>query len=169
MFGRNLEKSSSVAWRLALAGSVLALTACQDATAADETVRDDAGNVVEEGDVGVFVMQVGDCYADQAVGLVESLTAIPCADQHEMEVFAKFELPVGDYPGKDVVDTAADEGCLAEFTGYVGIDYADSIYYYSFLSPTEDGWNRIDDREIVCVLTVVGDDPNTGTARGSQI
>ncbi len=169
MFGLDSEKRSSATWKLALVGGVFALTACQEVNTADETVRDDAGNIVEEGDVGVFAMQVGDCYADDATGLIESLPAVPCAEPHDLEVFALFELPAGPYPGGDAVDAAANDGCLERFPGYVGTEYADSVYYFSFLSPTEDGWNAIDDREIVCVLTTDASGPDTGTGRNSGI
>ncbi len=168
MMAMHPKKQKSAAWKIALTGTLL-LAGCASTSETDESTRDDAGNVVEGGDVGVFALQVGDCFDQELGAEVESLSAIPCADDHELEVYAKFDMPDGDFPGDDVVTAAAEEGCLERFSDYVGIEYADSIYFYTFLSPLEDGWNRIDDREIVCLLTTTGSDPNTGTARNSGI
>ncbi len=152
-----------------LAAGALALTACGGATAADDTTRNDAGDVVEGGDVGVFSLKEGDCVLNSTASEVESLQAVPCADEHDLEVYALFEMPEGDFPGTQAVDAAADAGCLSRFDAYVGLAYADSVYAYTYLTPLESGWNQIDDREIVCMLARIDGEPNVGTAENSGI
>ncbi len=156
-------------FKAGLAATALALSACGASASADESTRDDAGNVVEAGEVGVFVMQVGDCYEDFESGLIETLEAQPCAQEHGLEVYAKFDMPAGVWPGEDAVDTAGIDGCYDRFEGYVGASYEVSVFDYTFLSPTEESWSQIDDREIVCVLARIDGEPNLGTAKGSAI
>ena len=148
----------------------LALSACGGGTStADETTRNDNGDVVEGGDLGVFTMSLGDCVQDSLSSEVQSLEAVPCAEEHDLEVFALFDMPDGDFPGDAAVDAAAEAGCLERFEGYVGIAYEQSVYAYTYLTPLETGWNEIDDREIVCLLGRIDGEPNIGTAENSGI
>ena len=152
-----------------LAAGALALAACGGETVSDDTTRNDSGDVVEGGDVGVFALNVGDCVLNSTETEVQALQAVPCADEHDLEVFALFDMPEGDFPGDAAVDSAADAGCLQRFDAYVGLAYADSVYAFTYLTPLESGWNEIDDREIVCMLARIDGEPNIGTAENSGI
>ena len=89
----------SVFWRGALL--VIALSACADGVATsfiEEAKRDESGLITEPGQVGVLRLEPGDCFFFDGDD-IESVAAVPCADQHEAEVFSVFDLGDGDWPG----------------------------------------------------------------------
>jgi hypothetical protein len=110
----------------------------------------------------VFSLKVGDCFMHPPVGELTDVEIVNCSNAHEQEVFATFDLSGSTWPGRDQVEELAEQGCLGRFRSYVGIDYEYSEYYGSDISPTEDSWNRGDDREVVCSLG-----PQYGTKTGS--
>ncbi len=121
------------------------------------------------GQLDVFSLQIGDCVFDSPESEVETLDAIACTDEHDLEVYALFDLPDGDFPGTAAVDAAAEEGCLDRFDAYVGIAYAESVYAFTYLTPLEGGWNNLDDREVVCLLGRIDGEPNIGSAANAGI
>ncbi|MEB4616181.1 septum formation family protein, partial [Leucobacter sp. M11] len=120
---------------------------------ADKPARDDAGEVLAEGTESAFDLKVGDCVSEGTdATVVSSLTVLPCSEEHSDEVFFAFDLEEGDYPGEAAVEAIADERCVAEFPGYVGIDYTESALTYWPMTPTEAGWSAVQDREILCMV-----------------
>jgi len=115
-----------------------------------------------------FDIEVGDCYG--AVGdEVGSVDTVSCDEPHVYEVFAVVNHSAGDdadYPGESALSTFADEECLAAFEGYVGAAFADSEFFYSFLSPTQESWEN-GDREIICQLQTQDASEITGSQRNS--
>lgn len=111
---------------------------------------------------------VGDCInsADLSDEGIDQIAAIACEEPHDLEVFHVFELPEGDFPEKSGLDSAAEEQCIPEFEEYVGIDYLESDLWITTIYPSEDTWQRIDDREILCLLETDGD---SGSMKGAQI
>ena len=101
----------------------------------------------------VFDLSVGTCFddGDATQTEVSDVPIVDCADSHDNEVYYLFDLPDGSFPGEDVVDNAAFDGCLAAFEQYVGRDYQSSDLGLTYLTPTRGSWDQ-DDREVVCVL-----------------
>jgi hypothetical protein len=128
---------------------------------------DDGGDGGTGTDTDAFSIKVGDCLNDASVSEeVSSVPVVDCAEPHDSEAYASIMMPDGDFPGEDAVTAAAEEGCLAEFQGYVGIPYDESSFEVSFYFPTEGSWSG-GDREILCTVY----DPNgqsTGSAKGSN-
>jgi hypothetical protein len=146
----------------------LVLAGCGDDLEGDETSRDESGEVVEGGDVGSLSLNVGDCIESAAVGSVTDVPVVPCSDPHDSEVIALFDMEDGDFPGAAEAQSIAQTECTGSlFTDYVGLDYQSSIYGVSFLVPTEETWDAIDDREIVCLATDAAGAPLTGSVKGS--
>ncbi len=110
----------------------------------------------------VFSLKVGDCFSGASVGELTDVEVVNCSNAHTDEVYATFDLSGSTWPGRYQVDELAYQGCSGSFRPYVGIDYASSIYFFSSISPTEDSWNRGDDREVICSLG-----PQYGTKTGS--
>ncbi|MCP3987467.1 MAG: hypothetical protein GY724_00195 [Actinomycetia bacterium] len=135
----------------------------------DNTTRDDAGSIVEEGELGAFRIRVGDCIGGALGDEVESVDGVPCDGPHEFEVYYAFNLPEGDgnYPGDYSVEEAASDGCYEAFEPFVGVVYEASIYGFNTLTPTEGSWDGLDDREVLCMLGNYDGTLKTGTARGS--
>ena len=119
----------------------------------------------------VFDLEVGQCFDDpEDLTEVGNVEIVDCADPHDNEVYHVFDIPGGDdapYPGSLSVSTSADDGCLAAFPGFVGIDYNSSRYVVSSLQPSEQSWNDIDDREVVCFLFDIDLAKLTGSARNT--
>jgi hypothetical protein len=158
-----LSASLRSASRIALLlGAVAVLTACGGAE------RDDSGRIVDGGDLDVFTMQIGDCFQDigDEAAEVANVSAVPCGQAHDNEVFYIFALSGDAFPGEESVEQSASEGCLPEFETYVGAAYEESHLDYSWLTPTLRSWNEKDDREIVCILFDANLDRLTGSMKG---
>jgi hypothetical protein len=119
-------------------------------------------------DTSAFAIQVGDCINDADVsGEVETVPVVACTEPHDSEAFASIIMDDGDFPGQDAVDTAAQDGCLAAFEGYVGSVYDTSKFSISYYYPTDATW-ATGDREILCTLYEDGVQ-TTGSAQGSGL
>lgn len=113
------------------------------------------------GQQAVDKLSVGDCFNYSELGSeVSSVPSIDCAEPHEAEVFAVFDISLPAFDDQAVTD-AADQGCYDAFAGYIGIDYVDSQYYYYALTPLADGWAN-GDRGVICFVV-----PESGTVTGS--
>ena len=136
--------------------------------------RDDTGTIIDQGDHGVFDLQVGDCFTDDAAApmtpdetiAVKSVEAIPCDDEHGAEVFANVDLPDGEFPGDVQMSDRATTLCFDEFEPYVGAPYESSEYDYGWFAPTEEPWSR-GDGTFNCVLFRTDGGLSSGSARGS--
>lgn len=128
-------------------------TACSSSSTTD-AVRDESGEIVASDEVGVFRLQTGDCVvlpAEEA-DEVESLEGVPCSDPHDGEVLGMHLMTDVTFPGDDAVIAEAEVECLAMFDAVTGLDFVtDPDWNLNSLFPTEDSWDRLDDREIVCL------------------
>lgn len=127
----------------------------------DNTTRDETGEITEAGGLGAFAMEIGDCFQMPTEDLVESVEAVPCTDPHDAEVYAKFDMPDGIYPGEAAIVEAGDAGCLEQFAGFVGKPFAESALYFNYFNPTQESWDEpsLKDREIVCVIITAPGEP----------
>ena len=128
--------------------------------------RDDAGQVQEESDVEATKLRTGDCVAKTAQGAVTDVTAVPCAQPHGGEAYHAFDLPAGAFPGDEPVASAAEQGCVAAFTEFVGMRYEESELEISQLTPSAEGWEA-GDREVLCFVRDPAG-PTTGTLRDAN-
>jgi len=122
--------------------------------------------------VSVLDLAVGDCWIDIPDNGVktDTVSTVPCTDPHEGEVYAVFDLDMGDdWPGQDQVSTGAEDQCVQEFEGFVGIAYESSALSLFYFSPTEDSWTELGDRGAVCVVLDpdTPDGQTTGTLQGA--
>lgn len=129
-----------------------------------------AGACEDEGDV--FSLEVGTCFNDTesalAGGETSNVPVVECDEPHDNEVFALVELEGDEFPGNDTVRQVGNEKCLAEFEDYVGLDYPSSRYAAGpYLTPTEESWERANDREVICALWDANLEKLEGSARGS--
>lgn len=131
---------------------ILALALFASACGDSGATRDEQGEIVEEGGVSAFSMQVGDCVLEPDSEQIGSLDAVPCDQPHDFEVYALFDMTNGDWPGQDVVDAAVEERCPILYEEAIGISYLESAYYFQAIYPTIDSWINGNDREIVCVV-----------------
>ena len=153
-------------------GSLIVVLACAMLIAAcgdgdDATVRDENGNVIEGGEVSVFALRVGDCFADLPSGDVSTVDAVPCRDDHLYEIYEKFDVDLDSFDA-GAVQAAAADGCRAAFQPYTGVAYEQSYYDFDGLQPSAGSWEQ-DDREVVCLLTPRNGTATQGTARNAGL
>ncbi len=137
----------------------------------DETTRNDAGEVIEGGDLGAFRIRIGDCFVDSIEGTFEEVGAVPCSQLHRSEVYAAFNLP-GDedaaYPGDISLSADAEQGCYDRFTRFVGVAYESSVYGFGTITPSQGSWEELDDREVMCTIFLYDGTMKTGSAENAR-
>ena len=157
-------------WALGLTIAVLGATCTTSAT------RGDDGSIVESGSLSVFSMAAGDCFDDPS-GLgpdgmeIGSVGAVPCAEPHDNEAFAVYQIPGGPdapYPGDQQIYVSARGGCVDRFAGYVGVSYDDSRLDVDPITPTRQSWSEESDREVVCFLYDLFLEPLEGSMQGAR-
>ncbi|MBB6171261.1 hypothetical protein HNR23_001321 [Nocardiopsis mwathae] len=113
-----------------------------------------------------FDLKVGDCLATVPDGEeINDADTIDCAEPHEAEVYAEHQLSGDTYPGEKETDKEADSFCRSELEALID-DNDDAELSYTFLMPTEDSWNNMDDRAVTCM--VVDLDGTTGSLTNSE-
>ncbi len=154
---------------MAIAGLVLsgvwllAIAVAASVAIVSSASRDTGGQITSGGSVSATSVQVGDCLGTLADATrVTSLSAVPCAQPHEGEVFAVFDLPPGDYPGVTAVTEQVESQCTERFAGYAPAAAQDPSLGLYYLYPFEQNW-RAGDREAVCIATTTT--PRTGSLR----
>lgn len=123
--------------------------------------RDSSGNGV------TFSVGKGECF-DSPSGSLEGeaydVDKVPCAGDHQAEVFANFKIPEGGYPGDGKISETADDKCYALQNVYAMDSWAipDDVDVYYF-TPTEDSWS-LGDREVTCMF---GNTDEKGSLKGT--
>ena len=120
-------------------------------TGDDNANRDAGGQLTTGGSVAATDLAVGDCLNGLEDGKeFTDVPAVPCAQPHEGEVFAVFNLSGGSWPGEATVSKKSEDGCnqrLQTFAPKAVDDPKVSLYS---LQPTESTWAR-GDREVTCI------------------
>jgi hypothetical protein len=113
-----------------------------------------------------LALDKGDCFdsPDGLEGMTYDVDPVPCAGEHDGEVFAVVTLPGGAYPGDGSLTDTADDRCFAlqdtyAMDGWAVPGHVDVFYFL----PSRDSW-RFGDREITCVF---GHTEEKGSLTGS--
>ncbi|MET9830602.1 DUF4190 domain-containing protein [Streptomyces sp. NPDC006385] len=160
--GKGMAIAGSVLSSVGLALWTLALTT---GSAGDfwDGFRDAA-----KGEGTAYALAKGDCF-NSSTGSLEGETydvdEVPCAREHDAEVFAVVTVPGGSYPGDDEVTRVADDRCYALWNQYSLDTWAvpDDVEVYH-LVPTRQSW-RFGDRAITCMFGSTEGKPLTGSLR----
>ena len=111
------------------------------------------------GTISVFSLQPGSCIDQDnlTTGLVTSVRTVPCIVSHTHEVYHRATVtPVNTPFDAQRVTDFANKVCTDSFTAYVGVPYEQSKYYFVHLAPSEESWNKNNDRDVVCLLLLEG-------------
>jgi hypothetical protein len=142
------------------------LSACGAVSDGAAAVADGVDDLVDQ---SVMSIEVGLCFDDE--GAEDEVSSVPdreCDEPHDNEVFAIYDLPSGDYPGDQEVQSMAQEYCVGSaFTSYVGIEYADSDLDVFTLTPTAEGWEQ-GDQEVICALYALNRSKLDASMKGSN-
>lgn len=97
-----------------IAGAALGGAAIWGIGGVDDTTRNDSGQIIESGDLGVFVTQVGDCFnlEDPTVTAITVTQGVPCSSPHNWQVIYKGDLAISEYD-KTEIDNQANRICDA--------------------------------------------------------
>jgi Septum formation len=128
--------------------------------------RDADGAVTRAGSESAFEIQVGDCTSAELKEQTTSVKLVPCTEPHTHEAYFVVEHEDGPYPGSTALETFAEQQCVGAFPTYVGVEVAESRFYFTYLYPSVSTWNDKQDRQVVCFV-VSRDAPVTGTVKGS--
>ena len=129
---------------LALSGFwvVVVVAAIVAANLGKATRSASTGVITHRGHINAFSLRVGDCF-DNPVGAraVNTVTAIPCDQPHNAQIYAKFKLTGSDfsYPGAAVVEQRARSGCNARI-GTVNKSMTTSAMTVRILLPEKIAW-----------------------------
>jgi hypothetical protein len=111
----------------------------------------------------IFNLQAGDCFETSQNDTYVAI--LPCVSPHDAEVFATFALPASGWPGVDAVQSAADAGCAARASDYLGPDLAASSLNRNTTYPDQVTW-RAGVRTVICTVSSA-DGKTTGSFRQS--
>ena len=139
------------------AAAALAISGCSLLGGSEDPERDEeTGEITEaEDEADVFSLRVGDCLNAADMGGAEGVATVaarPCTEAHDAEVYASTMMTDASFPGDDAAFAQADEYCMAEFTTFVGLTYEESVLGVQFLAPSQETWDGMDDREILCIV-----------------
>lgn len=142
------------------------------ATGAAGGGRDDRIGPPGDGQPATTDLVAGQCFneiVEDVPGAPHHMVETSCDEPHDAEAFARFVLPHGPevpFPGEQAVRRAAYQGCLAQFEGYVGSDYATSELRVAALRPVASSWPT-GDRTVLCSLYDGALEPLVGPLWGS--
>lgn len=133
--------------------------------------RNEAGEITSAGSVDAFEVHVGDCFDDDAFASSEisELPGVPCSEPHDNEIYATFDIAAAAWPGDDEVEQLAQEGCYDRFAASIGKSYEDSTIDFTTIYPSKGSWDRVDDREVICVGYDMDQKKLTGSVIGSAL
>jgi hypothetical protein len=135
---------------LLLTFAVVVVAACGDDDSSDPSEPHDVPVLEIDASAESVCLDVTEDLPDE----VETLPVIDCAEPHSHEIYMEVEYDVKDvYPGEEELGSFAQVECLREFETFVGISAFDSSLTYTWIVPSLDGWNKDDDRTVLCVLT----------------
>lgn len=146
--------------------TAVALSGCSLLTSFNESLVAQINPLAQED--SVFDVKTGDCVLTDSMtdDEVLSIPIVPCSEPHDDEAYFAFDLDLPAFPGTETTNNLADEGCLDEFAGFVGIEYQNSELFQWSLFPTSESWSN-GDREVLCMIY----DPEsqtTGTLKNSM-
>jgi hypothetical protein len=122
--------------------------------------------------INVFDLEVGDCFDVPSSGNITNVDGIDCDEPHDNEVFATFDIaggPNAPFPGDSSISSQAQTQCTgALFTDYVGVPFNQSEFNATSINPTQQTWEQIDDREVICVATSADGSPLTSSVQGAN-
>ena len=112
--------------------------------------------------VGSGQVDEGDCLnLPEEIDAVVAFEARDCGEGHDGQVLGVFDLPDGDgFPGNEEVLSTAESGCIERFEGFIGVSYAESVFFLQSFTPTEETWTNDGDRTVLCVVV-----PGEGTGQ----
>ena len=102
-------------------------------------------------------LKTGDCLdlpddTDLQAGFeITSAQTVACSESHDAQVIGEQELDGEEYPGEAAIQEIADDFCVTEFESFTGVPLSQSALDVFPLIPTEESWDKADDRTLLCI------------------
>lgn len=134
--------------------------------------RDEEGKVTEKASLGITDLQIGDCFSTSASGqamteetteVKQSVTVVPCTQEHTDEVFAKGTLTGTTLPTGDDMSEQAMKICDDAFLEYIGNPETD-ILYASYAAM--DNISYATNKTLICAVGLEDGGPLHRSAKG---
>jgi hypothetical protein len=143
---------------LAIAGIVLSalwlagVTSIVAYNAANRAHRSGSGQITTPGSMNIFSLRTGDCFDNPGSGNFSTVTAIPCTQPHNAQMFAEFNAAnSSSYPGSSALLKEATNGCNSRVAGSVDKAKITNTMQIRFLYPLSGSWS-LGHRAISCLL-----------------
>lgn len=149
----------------ACAASLLVLTGCGSLEGRVEQAQQDFGKAM------LPSIAIGECTNLEGTSeqdeQISDIPTVACDTPHKWEAYAEWQLDLAaEFPGLDALTSQAEDFCLKEFDAYIGTRYDDSELDLIPVTPTEDGWDRLRDRTVTCLVGL--ESGVTGTLKDSK-
>ena len=153
--------------RLVVGGLGLGVAAWAGIAGVDSTTRDDAGQITVQGELGVFVTQLGDCINDMPdATTISTVTGVPCDQPHHWQLIHKGEITLEEFSESGVM-REAEILCDSALDGiFDSFDESDidrvaqfENSYDNYFFPSSESWVE-GDRTVDCLI---GSDEETYT------
>lgn len=138
----------------------------------DEATRDTSGEVTESGDVGIYVLQIGDCFLyptsdfSSTAGIIpDQLKVIPCTELHDAEVGGNHTLPDGPFPGVSKFAELEQSLCRDDYNAYTKTNLESPPHGGQSFYPTEESWAN-GDRLFTCTFSFISGEKLGASIRG---
>ena len=131
---------------------LIAVLALVVSCSGDKLKRDEAGNVIQQGNSSIFELKVGDCTKEELKAEATNIDLVPCTEPHTHEAYFSVDY-VGDaYPGSATLEVFAEQKCVGAFADYVGVELSQSNLYFTYLYPSVTTWQSKNDRQVICFV-----------------
>lgn len=109
------------------------------------------GTITEAGKLFASDLRNGDCFNGLGDSdTIDRVSAVPCSEAHEAEVFATPDLPGGEvYPGAETASRVSRTSCQGELAKLPAAVQHEIATEVTWLYPVEDAWNA-GDRNAIC-------------------
>ena len=165
----NISSAALSARVVALLASVALLSSCALASSitppsTEATPPDSTGTLVS-----IFELELGACVLDRQRpdgADVDVVEVVPCEEPHDSELFARLAVTEDSFPGADYLIREGGTRCQSAFADFIGVDFSESVYDFTFYYPTPSSW--VDgDRSIFCLAHEPGVQ-RTGSLLGAE-
>ncbi len=98
----------------------------------------------------VFSLRAGECL-DSGTNGISGVHVLGCAQAHDAEVFATFQVSGPRYPGAAALQHSARQGCVSRLGGYLNPELPATSLAQSFVYPGAGAWSA-GERTVVCTV-----------------
>lgn len=147
---------------------VIAVVATFDLSDYDQQAnRGSDGGIETSEEIHFTQLRIGDCFeVPDLKGSIFTVDAVPCSRAHQAEVYARFEMASGKFPGTKRVQVDAQGACARRFKPFVGSDPMKTQLDVVTLYPLEQSWEQ--NRYVICSVIHKDLSKSTGTLRNSH-